>query len=216
MLLAAAVTAPSWARLLARGVPRAVADPNAADAPSGTAAQPAEAAKRINVKLYFGDAEQPALTPEDREVAYASDLGQQIRTVLEALIHGSAAGHVAPLPPDTRVLGVFVTARGVAYVDLSREATVGLAGSMDERLAIYALINSVAANFPAVRRVQILVDDRPVETLAGHIDLSRPLPPDMTLVAVQAPLLETPPDADPSQPAEPGPSPAPPSPRPGP
>jgi hypothetical protein len=38
-------------------------------------------------------------------------------------------------------------------------------------------------NFPAIRRVQILVDDHPAETLAGHVDLSRPLTPDMTLLA---------------------------------
>jgi hypothetical protein len=34
-----------------------------------------------------------------------------------------------------------------------------------------------------VTRVQILVDDRPVTSLAGHTDLSRPLAPDMTLLA---------------------------------
>jgi len=47
---------------------------------------------------------------------------------------------------------------------------------------VYAVVNSVAGNFPAVRRVQILLDGLPADTLAGHIDLSRPLTPDLTLL----------------------------------
>ena len=47
-----------------------------------------------------------------------------------------------------------------------------------------AIVNSVVANFPAVRRVQILVEDRSVLSLAGHVDLSRPLPADMTYIAL--------------------------------
>jgi hypothetical protein len=38
-----------------------------------------------------------------------------------------------------------------------------------------------------VSRVQIVLDDKPVTSLGGHIDLSRPLPPDMTLVALPPP-----------------------------
>ena len=57
-------------------------------------------------------------------------------------------------------------------------------------LAVYSLVNSFVASFPAVRRVQILVDGRPVTTLAGHIDLTRPLSADMTLVVEPTPQLE--------------------------
>ena len=39
----------------------------------------------------------------------------------------------------------------------------------------------------AVRRVQILVGGRPVTTLAGHVDLTRPLSADMTLIAEPRP-----------------------------
>ena len=84
------------------------------------------------------------------------------------------------------MLDVFVSARGVAYVDLSKEAAGGTAGSHEELLSVYSIVNSLTVNFPAVKRVQILVDDRPVATLAGHVDLSRPLPPDMTLLAAAA------------------------------
>ena len=46
---------------------------------------------------------------------------------------------------------------------------------------------SIVTNFPAVRRVRLLVDDQPVVSLGGHVDVSRPLPPDMTLLALPSP-----------------------------
>lgn len=219
VLAAAALTAPRWARLLS-SEPAPAEGPRPRAQPPGVDGSPGETGRRINVKLYFEHEDQPALAAEDREVPYSGELAQQIRIVLEELIGGSQAGHLAPLPAEARVLGVFVTPRGTAFVDLSKEAvSTELAGSMSERLAVYALVNSITANFPAIRQVQILVDDRPVETLSGHLDLSRPLPPDMTLVAEKAPPLEAPAqeptEAAPLPPAEsPPPSPVPPSPHP--
>jgi hypothetical protein len=55
------------------------------------------------------------------------------------------------------------------------------------------VVNTLTANFPAVRRVQLLLDDRPSPTLAGHVDLSRPLPSDMTLLAGSTPEPAPPP-----------------------
>jgi hypothetical protein len=34
---------------------------------------------------------------------------------------------------------------------------------------------------------QILVEDKPVRTLAGHVDLARPLGPDMTFLVLPSP-----------------------------
>lgn len=207
-----ALSAPRLARLLPREDVPAEPAPPARAAPA-KAVPPPDAGKKINVKLYFEKEEQAALAPEDREIAYAEDLSQQIRTVVEELVKGSAAGHLPPLPPETKVHGVFVSARGTAYVDLSKEAAAGgSAGSMGERLSVYALVDSITANFPAIRRVQILIDDRPALTLGGHVDLSRPLAPDMTLVAVPAPPLSPGPEETPAGPASPSPRPASPQP----
>lgn len=84
------------------------------------------------------------------------------------------------------------------------EASDGVQGSMGELLAVYAVVDSVTVNFPSVRRVQILLDDRPAETLAGHVDLTRPLRPDMTYVAFGEPLAPASPSASPSGAPRPG------------
>ena len=42
-------------------------------------------------------------------------------------------------------------------------------------LTVYTLVDALTANLPAVTAVQMLVDGKEVETLAGHVDLRRPL-----------------------------------------
>jgi hypothetical protein len=189
-MAAVAVTAPRWSRSLRQPLPSrgAEEDPGAPDAsPSPEADASGEAERKINVKLFFQAADRPGLVMEERSVPFSPDLSRQLRTVAEELVQGSKGGLVATLNPATRVLDVFVTARGVAYVDLSKEVAEGHPGGSDaERITVYSLVNSITTNFPAVKRVQILVDDRSVPTLAGHVDLTRPLPPDMTLLAAVA------------------------------
>ena len=50
-------------------------------------------------------------------------------------------------------------------------------------MSVYSVVNSLSTSFPAVKRVQILIEDKPAQTLAGHVDLTRPLVPDMTVLA---------------------------------
>ena len=73
----------------------------------------------------------------------------------------------------------------MAYVDLSKEAASPAGrGSDDELITVYSVVNSLTSNFPsAVKRVQIVIEDRQVPTLAGHVDLTRPLGPDLTYLA---------------------------------
>ena len=39
----------------------------------------------------------------------------------------------------------------------------------------YSIVNALTVNLPAIQRVQILVDGKEVDTLAGHVDLRHPL-----------------------------------------
>jgi spore germination protein GerM len=68
-------------------------------------------------------------------------------------------------------------------VDLSREAvTAHSGGSLDELLTIYTIVNTLTSNLPAVTSVQVLVDGKEIDTLAGHVDLRRPLAKNLALV----------------------------------
>ena len=176
-----AVTAPRWAHVLRREVPE---PGSAAGGGAGGDEEPARVERQINVKLFFQAADRPGLAIEERSVTFSTDLAGQVRAVVDELIRGPKNGLQPTLAPETRVLEVFVSTRGVAYVDLSKEArAVASGGSEAELITVYSVVNSLTANFPALKRVQILVEDKPASTLAGHVDLTRPLPPDMTLLA---------------------------------
>ncbi len=190
LLAVVTLTAPRWSRFLRQPLAAAREDEGpvseGAEAASKTAEREGE--RRISVRLYFESPEAGGLVPEERSVPLAGDLARQLQGVLEELVRGSTTGLRATLPPATKVLEVFVSARGVAYLDFSPEARQAAAGgSKSELLVVYSIVNSVTANFPAVKKVQILVEDKPVRTLAGHVDLSRPLAPDMTFLVLPSP-----------------------------
>ncbi len=183
LLAVTSLTAPRWARLLQRPLP-APADESAPADTRRRDEAPAGPRSSINVKLFFQAADRPGLMIEERAVPQSNDLSRQIKSVVEELIAGSKNGLAPTLAPATRVLEVFVTARGVAYVNLSKEAAEAAGGGSEaELITVYSVVNSLAVNFPAIKRVQILLEDKPRPTLWGHVDLTRPLPPDMTLLA---------------------------------
>jgi germination protein M len=197
---AVSLSAPMWARLLGGPVPVSAegeGDEEGPVTPTPTPRAAQEAERRINVKLFFEASDRAGLVLEDRAVVYHADLSRQLKAVLAELIRGSDAGLVAAFDPGTRVHEVFVSSQGCAYVDLSKEALRPRgSGSQVELMSVYAVVNTLAVNFPAVRRVQILVEDRPADSLAGHADISRPLLPDMTLLAPAAVAPSTGPAAD--------------------
>ena len=61
-------------------------------------------------------------------------------------------------------------------MDLSREVSMGHpGGSLEELFTVYAIVNALTMNVPDITAVQILVEGREVDTLAGHVDLRHPL-----------------------------------------
>ncbi|MBK9968918.1 MAG: hypothetical protein IPP07_30395 [Holophagales bacterium] len=69
------------------------------------------------------------------------------------------------------------------------------------------LVLTVTKNLHAVSRVILLVGGEPVETLAGHVDLTHPILPDLSRAADEAPLVAPMPDPSPApEPADATPS----------
>ena len=69
-------------------------------------------------------------------------------------------------------------------VDLTKEVSANHPGGLIQEVSsIYAIVNSLTENLPSIRRVQILVEGAEAETLAGHIDLSKPLRQDLSMTS---------------------------------
>jgi spore germination protein GerM len=153
-----------------------------ASAPS-SAASGASAARKIKAKLYYVSMDGTKLTGVDREVAYGEGMSAQAQEVVAAQLAPAAAPLVSAIPPGTKLRAVYVTEKGEAYVDLSKEvSSAHTGGSQDELLTIYSIVNALTSNLPAVMSVQLLVDGKEVNTLAGHIDLRKPLGKNLELV----------------------------------
>ena len=84
--------------------------------------------------------------------------------------------YIQVIPKGTKLRAFYVTDRGDAFVDLSGDVvSAHPGGSLTELLTVYAIVNAITANLPAVQRVQLLVDGKEVDTIAGHVDVRRPL-----------------------------------------
>jgi hypothetical protein len=149
------------------------------------AAEPGETAEvpHITATLYYADERGDALVAVQREVPLAEGAVAQGRAILAAQLQPPPAPYVSVIPRGTTVRAFYVTDRRDAFVDLSREASANHpGGSFTELMTVYAIVNAITTNLPAVQRVQILVDGKEADTLAGHVDLRRPLTRDLSLV----------------------------------
>ncbi|MGH9470463.1 MAG: GerMN domain-containing protein [Terriglobia bacterium] len=140
---------------------------------SQQALQSEAGAQRMAVALYFPDYDTGTLDQEGRQIALAANYEDRIRQVVLALIQGSEHGHARPLPSTAALRAVFLAADGTAYLDFSSDITRDFpVGIESETLAIYSVVDSLAANIPAVERVKFLIQGQEVDTLAGHADLT--------------------------------------------
>ena len=133
--------------------------------------------RKIKARLFYVADDGTRLTGVERDVAYGEGAAEQAREIVEAQIAPVAEPLVSAIPPGTTLRAVFITDSGDAFVDLEpRGASPRIrAASLDELLTIYTIVNALTANLPAVTSVQLLVDGKEVDTLAGHVDLRRPL-----------------------------------------
>jgi len=164
--------------LLYVGLPRWYGTPPAVE-PGAAAAPTVDDARTIKVRLFYVDASGTRLTAVEREVPYAEQTVAQARQIVDAQLApvstDGAAGLVSAIPAGTTLRAIFVAER-TAYVDLSGEVTSAHpGGSLNELLTIYTLVQALTTNLPGIAAVQILVDGKEVETLAGHVDIKRPL-----------------------------------------
>ena len=148
--------------------------PPGAAAGSVPGAAPA-AVRKITATLFYLSEDGMSLTQVQREVPFGASVPEQARAIVEAQL-AVAPPLVSAMPPDVKVRGVFITERGDAFVDLSADITSKHpGGSLDEIFTVYTIVNALTVNLPAITRVQILVEGKEVDTLAGHVDLRHPL-----------------------------------------
>ena len=140
-------------------------------------------ARKIRARLFYVNEGGTGLTGVEREVLYGEGTAEQARRIVEAQIAPPPESMVSAIPPDTKLRTVFFTKAGEIYLDLSADVQINHpGGTTNETLTVYSLVSALTSNLPAVTSVQILVEGKEVDTLAGHLDLRRPIEQDLKWV----------------------------------
>jgi germination protein M len=152
--------------------------PTAGAAPATTAS-----GRKIKARLFYVADDGVHLVRAERDVPYGEGTLEQAREILAAQVAPVPEPLVSAIPPGTTLRAVFLTEKGEAYVDFSREiVTSHSGGTVDELLTVYTIVDALTENLPAVTAVQMLVDGKQVDTLAGHVDLRTPLAKNLSWV----------------------------------
>jgi spore germination protein GerM len=135
------------------------------------------------VTLFFSEEEGEYLVEEKREILKTGRVEEEAKETVAELIKGPKGKLIPVLPSHTRLLTLQIDKDGVAKVNfdktLSKEHP---GGSSAEMLTLYSIVNSLTGNFPQIKRVQILIDGKEAESIAGHISLKQPVSSNPSIV----------------------------------
>jgi hypothetical protein len=126
------------------------------------------------VILFVAHDDDGTLRAESARIPMPSGRQQRAEELLRALLSiylDKSSPHV--LGPGSDVRSVFLVDPGVAVIDLNAAfADTHRSGILVEELTVASLIHTISANTPGILKVQILVDGKERDTLAGHADLT--------------------------------------------
>jgi flagellar basal body-associated protein FliL len=134
--------------------------------------------------LYFSDANERFLMSEKRQVMKDKDSAGQARELVKALLDGPKTKLVHTFPQKTELQSVKIEGRQRAVVSFSKNLIRNHpGGSASEMATIYSLTNTLTTNIPAIKEVKLLVDEKELESIGGHIDTRRPFVPNKDMLA---------------------------------
>lgn len=129
--------------------------------------------EKLDIKVYYPNEQGTKLIAVKRQVTVGKT--DKYTAAMNSLLEGTKEkGQTAIIPKQAKLRSVKVE-NGVAKVDFSQEIVKNfVGGSTGETMLVGSVVDTLT-EFPEVKKVQILVAGKPVETLAGHMDLSQPL-----------------------------------------
>jgi len=134
-------------------------------------------------ELFFGDEFSDALVVEFRSITSSRSPRKKAAALIEALVQGPREKGTRTIPEGTRLRSVSMHSRGLVKVDFSSSLIdEHPGGSSSERMTVYSIVNTILLNIQDTSRVQIMVDGRPLETIAGHIDCREPFAVNYSIV----------------------------------
>jgi Sporulation and spore germination len=134
---------------------------------------PPTAGHNATIKLTIAYDDDGVFRSRNAVAVLPAESGARARQILQTLMTqymNKPSPH--PLADGSAVSKVFLLNQKLAVVDLNQALADGhRSGIMVEDFTLMSLIDTLAANFPQIEQVKIMVDGKERETLAGHADL---------------------------------------------
>jgi hypothetical protein len=126
-------------------------------------------------KLFWSaGARDGSLMPVNVDLPLAMEPAARAKHVLNSLLAGPIDAELRTLPPDAVLLSFYMLPDGTAIADFSEAMTTSTpSGIQSEQMAVDSITKTLEANVPQVRWLKILIHGQEVDTLAGHLDLTR-------------------------------------------
>jgi spore germination protein GerM len=142
----------------------------------GTAERDGNTAPGEDLSIWFASRQEDALVSERHRVPPCPTPFERAKTSLQELIAGPKGDALRTVSAEVKIREVFIDDQGTAYIDFSEALSqTHPGGPWAEMLTLRSIMQTLVANVPSIKRLQILVEGREVETLAGHLDIRRPL-----------------------------------------
>lgn len=140
-----------------------------------------EKTNRRQVVLYFTNAQQRWLMPEERSIEIKQSQTTEYQ-IVEQLIQGPLDSSLVPTVSSEVKIRDIKTEEGICYVNLSSEfVTKHNGGSAGEVMTIYSIVNSLT-ELDTVKKVQFLVEGEKLTEYKGHLDFSKTFERDTSLI----------------------------------
>ncbi|MGZ6248942.1 MAG: GerMN domain-containing protein [Syntrophales bacterium] len=131
--------------------------------------------EKQEVVLYFSDANERFLVPEKRYIPKEENEQARAKELVKALLEGSKTKLVRTFPEGVGLDNVRIDDKQTAYVSFDKNLIKQHpGGSTSEMATIYSLTNTLIRNINSIKRVQLLIDGKEVESIKGHIDTRQP------------------------------------------
>lgn len=101
---------------------------------------------------------------------------RQIKALIDQM--GEKKGNEPALPFALPVRAVFIRKNGVLLLDFEKTVKYNHTTVMEEMAILRSLLETITSNFKELKAVKIVIGGQEEESLAGHIDISRPLTSD--------------------------------------
>jgi len=112
--------------------------------------------------------------PVGIDLPLAKDPALRAKQVLNTLLAGPVDTELRTVPPDAVLLAFYLLPDGTGIADFSEALATSIpSGIVSEQMAVDSIAKTLEANVPQVRWLKILIHGQEMDTLAGHLDLTR-------------------------------------------